>query len=468
VREVVMTKQITFPEHIWERLLLGCLALFPFLIIPGRDGESGWLLGKIGLLAVIGLLGLVQAKGWKDYRNVVSLLLIAHLVLVVISILNGRDDLVVNIFGHTGRADGLLYHVTLVLFGLVVYRVANSSHQFSTNLLRVFIFSALLQALIVILQRVGIDLIGPMLQGKPYLRTIGTMGHESFVASLLTPTIIALFFYKIKVNSARLSLALQGSLLLLISIGFGVCVSRASLLGVFIVLILITLIYRKKSFFAGLAVVSIGVYFGYALLPTAGLNAEKEVVSASTLFTRIEIWRLAFSSLREMPGQPFIGSGPDAFQKVLLEKIPVEDIMEQFRLEYAWPENAKIKEIQTFYEPEKPIRTKFWMVYFDDFGTEENAYRLYTLTLDKAHNFFLDRLLSFGGVNLIVWLIFYSVPLWWGIRQKSTTALAFAWSLFAIGIYYLTWFPAVQLEPVHLTIACCLWGLKTSSSNLSN
>lgn len=190
---------------------------------------------------------------------------------------------------------------------------------------------------------------------------------------------------------------------------------------------------------------------------------RKEVSDPTSGLSRLVIWKLAWEAIRSTPGQPFLGGGPDAFRVALLTRIPFEHLLEEYRLEYGWPKEAQVKEVRPLWSPEDPLRSRAWLVRFEKFKEErtDKTAKIYRVYLDKAHNLFLDRWLSYGLIAAIVWIYLY---LSGSLRAWGTSPLrqGLALSLLGVFIYYLFWFPVPQTEPFHLALIAAAFALPSA------
>jgi len=460
LKNLTKSQQITFSPIVWGNVFLSSLFLLTVLVLPGREG---WYYAKVTLVAIVGALGLGQSKSFSDYKNAFSLLLLGHLFLVSISLFNTQDAWVYSLLGE-GRADGFFYQIGLVFYAILAYRLAKDSQRFATKFIRVIIAAAVVQSIIVVFQKLGLDIVGYLIQGEAYGRILGSMGRSGIVAGFLLVAIILCFADTSKLKNPKLLDGISLFFISIISVGLGVADNRTSFIALLVAVFMLLAFYPKKKNSIRILLIILCIYMGQVLIPNKANIGELSQTAAptSTLQTRFKIWELAFKSLGAIPGAPFIGGGPDAFQLALLRSDPLDELFSLFRMEYAWPASATIREFMTPYVETDPIRSKTWFLTVDNFGEEGTKILQYSGNLDKAHNFLLDRLLSYGIFDSLIWLIIYVFPILGMLKHKAKLAV-FPFALIAINIYYLTWFPAIALEPIHLSVAAVAWGILASS-----
>ncbi|ADH62799.1 hypothetical protein Mesil_0887 [Allomeiothermus silvanus DSM 9946] len=458
-------------ERFWFFLLTGVLLLYPFIVRPLYFGaawvnpEEVWILPRILLLLFVGILGLLQAqRGMAAYRSPFVILLLVYLASVIPSSLNAQDDDASSvILGGRGRLDGLLYQVGLVLFGIFAYRVLRqetSSANAGTSstaiiALRVMVLGGSLEAAILMAQKLGAEFIGPLVRGVPYEAPVGTIGHPGMAAGFLLPLVfVGLGMWLLTEERKRAWLLLQ---VLLIAAGLGVTTNKASLLALIGILLIWNLIQRQPRLLWASSLVLLSFFAAKELLPNR-LGFDRSYADLTTGQTRIIIWKLAWEATRTIPGWPVLGGGPDAFRLALIRHIPIEHLLEEYRLEYGWPPQARVKEIKPLWRANDPLRSRSFLVEFENWTGSGKAAKILMYFLDKAHNLILDRLLAFGLLGALVWLGLYLYPVLRGWRGRLLQR-SLAMGLLAIFIYYLFWFPVPQVEPLHLVLIAAAWAL---------
>lgn len=458
-------------ERFWLFLLTGVLLLYPFIVQPLYFGaawvnpEEVWILPRILLLLFVGILGLLQAqRGIAAYRSPFAVLLLVYLISVVLGSLNAQDDDASSvILGGRGRLDGLLYQVGLVLFGIFAYRVLRREASSAIAALRVMVLGGSLEAVILMAQKLGAEFVGPLVRGVPYEAPVGTIGHPGMAAGFLLPLVfVGLGLWLLAEGRKRAWLLLQ---VLLIAAGLGVTTNKASLLALIGILLIWNVIQRQPRLLWASGLVLLSLFAAKELLPNR-LGFDRSYADPATGKTRLIIWKLAWEATRTIPGWPVLGGGPDAFRLALIRHIPIEHLLEEYRLEYGWPLQARVKEIKPLWRADDPLRSRSFLVEFENWTGSGKAAKILMYFLDKAHNLILDRLLTFGLLGVLVWLGLYLYPVLRGWRG-TLLQRSLATSLLAVFVYYLFWFPVPQVEPLHLVLIAAAWALLAQNPALT-
>lgn len=477
----MLKKSFHIPKF-WIGVVLGCIWLYPLLInyIPSKDfstrafeengvtviiSSSGpsseflWLWPRVLLLIVVGILGLLQARGWQSYANRFSYLLLTYLGFVILGCFNARDDEYTStLLGPENRMDGLLYQIALVLVALLTYRVLKEHPTAQRYLVLGLIIVGIIEAGVLVLQRLGHDPIGPLLRGSPYEIPVGTIGHPGMVAGLLLAIVV---------GGIGVLPYLQGAFtrvfvligLIIIAAGLGITTNKASFYALLVVLVIWNLIIRKRWLLSLSMVILLAITLTPKLIPN-NIGFQRSFTDPTTGRTRFIIWELALQALAKLPLSPWVGSGPDAFRLALLRHIPPEDLMREYRLEFGWPPDARIKELHILYNPGDPIRSKAFLVFFENYKTTNNkSAQIYKVYLDKAHNMMLDRMLSYGIFAVLITLFLYLWPVVQLFPSKEPFAQGILASVLAVFLYYQFWFPVIQVEPIHMAFVTIAWAL---------
>ncbi|RYM33241.1 O-antigen ligase family protein [Meiothermus sp. PNK-Is4] len=411
------------------------------------------------LLGLVGLLGVLQARGLQSYRNPFSYLLLLYLLFVVLGGLNSRDDDVsALILGPESRMDGLLYQIGLVLMSLFIYRVLRENRRAWPLLLSGLVVVGVVETAVVVLQRLALDPVGPLTRGFMYEVPVGTIGHPGMVAGFMVVVLIGGMGLSLR-TSGTAQRVLLGLALLTVALGLGITTNKASVYALFAVLVLWNLL-RRERWLLGLSVALLAMVLSAQSLVPNRLDFDRSLTDPATGKTRLVIWELALKAAARSPLSPLIGSGPDGFRLALLRYIPPEDLMREYRLEYGWPPEATIREIQTLYQPGDPIRSKAFLVFLDNYKSDTGKQGLiYKVYLDKAHNLLLDRLVSYGLFAVLITVALYLWPVWRLIRKANVFEQSILVALLAAFLYYLFWFPVVQVEPIHMVFVAMAWAM---------
>lgn len=439
-------------------LFPGALFLKPETLFDIHSQSVEWFqqLPKVLLLLAAGLLGFLTFKP-QNKKDPFLWLLGLHLLLVIVGCLNARDALTFSILGPDRRMDGLLYQTGLVLFSIFVYQTLRLKPDALPTLLLGLLWSGFIQSLVVLLQKVHLDVIGPLISWKSIQAPLGSVGQPGMLAGLLLVSLSAgLLLYIAERNERNRWFLLAG--IILVAAATGATTNRSSLIGLAIILAALNIQQRswKMAILSSLTVLTI--FCANTWLIEKASN--REYTNTTTGQSRILFWRLAISNLAKIPGEPFIGGGPDAFRLSILRDPQVKQLLPIYALEYGWPANARILNAKITQEDGSPLRSKLLTVTFYKYKGEKDQTIDFPLILDKTHNMLLDRLLDYGGFSLLIWMLLYLLPAWRLIHNKSNFIYpGVGWILVGLFAYYLAWFPVVQVEPLHLLVVAVAWTL---------
>lgn len=464
-------------------LLLAFLAVAPFFINPfhftgvratetlhqsgftmvishiGTPSEFLWIWPRVLLVSVVGLIGLLLLPAGKRlHRTAFTFSMLVYLVVVYISTLLAHDDWSFKILGGVGRLDGLFYQTGLVMFGIFAYdliKLSKDKNKLIHAALSILAISGGLEAAILIMQRIGIDLVA-LIHGGYYWTPVGTIGHPGMVAGFLIISIFSALWLS-ENTASPLTKILTYVLVALVSVGIGISANKSSTFAILTVLILLLLVRRDGKTLLALALFSLGVFIITPYIPNY-IEFNRNLVDTRTGKTRLLIWKMAVEAIAKTPGQPLIGAGPDGFLITLGTKIPIRELLQEYRIEYDWPKDAKIIDIKLLFTEKDPLRSRAFMVTLENYPTPGKTHRIiYRYYLDKAHNLFLDRAVSYGILAAAIWLYLFLFPIFKLYRRKDAASLYLAGGVLALFIYYLAWFPVPQTEPLYLTWLVIAW-----------
>jgi len=478
-------------------LVWAVLGVYPLFIYPiGQDPESTWLFPKVFYLLIVSLISSYLAArlpakqaAAKPIGKLPLYLLYIIAVLTIMSALNQLvsfgDSFAYVLIGGELRLNGLLYLSSLILLGISTYRffLSASNNPVEKNRLVTHAFYALattgfIQSVVAIGEFLGHSPIA-RLQGLNALT--GTVGNPGILGALLAISSLAsLYLY---LSSAERMRVLWAALAILELFTLGVATNRASILGIAVSLVLWILIWpvhlknQKLElrvlntndsistlrlsfvFFIAITVVSTGYFVNR-------VNGGKDIANTRSAVSRVEIWKLAFRALNEIPGEPFIGGGPDAFRLTLATRVPIWEQLKFYTNEYATGKAAigDIKSIKRLWTKGDPIRARAWMVTWSG-NTRPTIFRF---LLDRAHNFTLDRLLSYGLFGVLAWLVLYfgSLIIFFNnLASNTLVEFSIAAMLVSTFVYSLFWFLSIQIEPLIMALAVLAWILFPIRSN---
>jgi hypothetical protein len=481
-------------------LLIGFVALFPLVFVPGalfsspsiidntlriQAMEQFFFLPKLLVLCVFGLLALLESRK-HSWRSVWVGLLVAHLVLVVLSALNAHDTITYVLLGGQQRMDGVIYQIALVLIGVFAYQTFTRDKNSISRMIVAFVGAGAVQAVLVVMQQLGFDPVATFVRWKAFDLPGGSIGHPGMVAGLLLPAIIIAIWSYLNARTQQ-SKILWAISTLLLTVGLSIVSNRTALLGLGVGLLFVIVRQRSLEALGVSALLIVLVIFARNAIPSPNAP-NRDLVSTQTLETRRMIWPLAIQAVRATPDQPFIGGGPDAFRLWILRSKPLEKFVPLLGLELGWPANVRVGHAEVMQFPDTPIRDSVLRVKFAQYGDKQNITNDYPITLDRAHDLTLDRLVAYGGVSALIWLVLYLYPLlcplWNALARGRTKTVqdgaleslknpvgvlsgCLIGAVLALCVYYLAWFPVMQVEPLHLILLAAAW-VAISSPNRVN
>lgn len=454
-------------RQVEQGILYGLVIVFPLLVFPAGSAETALHLPRIAALCLVGAFGLVLIRRKEVAWSAFVGLSLLHLLLASVSTLVYWDPegWVFSVVGSRDRSDGLGYQLALGLTALFAYAVLRRSPEVRRTALRCFYLAGLTEAVVVILQRSGLDLLAFLTGLNVTTFPPGTLGHPGMVAGLLLPIAVLAFGELVTTAERRPLWALVT--LVVVALALGMTVNRASFLALLVVIVA-ALLQTRTLRVAVVGAVTVALVFAassYGPISTtnsavtAAPGGSRTLVQTGTLRTRLEIWRVALEALPLIRGQPLIGAGPDGFRTTLIREVPIERLATFYRLEYGWPEGEEIERIVPLAAEGDPLRSRnhLFIIRKPD-GTNEP--RILPVTLDRAHNLFLDRALSYGVLDALVWLALILIPVWRLLRRGGESrgvSRALAWASLSLFVYYLGWFAVVQVEPLHVILLALAW-----------
>lgn len=423
--------------------------------------EQFLYLPKLLFLVAVGVLGLLEVRKLIT-KSVFLFLLLANLVLVILSTLNARDEIAYSLLGPSQRFDGILYHFGLFAIGTFAYlSLRNAPQQFHWIAVGL-VAGCSVQTLIVVLQRLNLDPVTPLRLWQDFNAPLGTLGHPGMVAALLLPGILVALWQGIEDKQRRYRL-LWISAALFSAAGLGITSNSAAFYGLVATLIAINLLRRNwlLLFLSSLLVVAVLIPRTVLPNPRSFEKNSQSYQDTSTLETRFVIWQIALKAIQETPLQPILGGGPDALKLAQLRNPPLDLLAKQYALEFRWPKDAIVKDAYIKKFPGENIKIRDQWIAFElgQFDGQKNVTKEFGFAIDRAHNYGLDRWLAFGLISVAIWLILYLYPVYLSLRQGHWLG----WVFVALMIYYLAWFPVMQVEPVHLILLAAAWALLSSS-----
>lgn len=477
-------------------LLTVFVAVFPLVFVPGallwnppiiddtlraQAMEQFFFLPKLVVLCVFGLLALLEARK-QSWRHVWVGLLVAYLVLVILSAGSAQDTLTYVLLGGQQRLDGVLYQVALALIGIFAHQTFVRDPAGIPKVIAAFVAAGMVQSVLVVIQQLGFDPVATFVRWQAFGAPGGSIGHPGMVAGLLLPALVLSVWQLLELRGVR-SKVWWGSTTVTLAVGLSVVSNRTALIALGVALAFVVLRRRSLETLAVVGMVTLFVVFVRDAIPSPK-GPNRDLVSTQTLETRRMIWPLALQASRETRGQPFIGGGPDAFRLWTLRSVPLGQFVPLLGLELGWPSDAIIEGAEVVRPPDGPVRDSLLRVRFARFGDRKNVTQDFPITLDRAHNLVLDRLVAYGGLSALIWLVLYLYPLlkpvWDGLVRLRTDGLprsresdptgvlsgGLMAAVLGLSVYYLAWFPVMQVEPLHLILLAAAWVAVSSRSGV--
>jgi O-antigen ligase len=425
----------------------------PFADIMAR--EQFLFVPKLLFLLTVGMLGFLEVRK-QITRSVFLLLMLTSLALVILSTCNARDELTFSLLGPAWRLDGLLYYLGLFLVGVFAYTSLRQAPQHFVPVAAALVIGSCIQTLIILLQTLGLDQMTPLRLLQDFHKAPGTLGNPGMVAGFLLPAVlVALWLGLQERHRPYRFLWLAGALVS--AAGLGITENGAAFYALIATLAAMNLFKRHWGLLFLSLLVLVAVLAPRALIidPRGIEGVAQDYQDTASLKARFVIWQIALRGIGETPLQPFLGGGPDAMRLAQLRDPPVDLLAEFYALEFGWPPDAKIQDAQVKRFSENRIRDQWIAFNFERFGGQQDITKEFGFVLDRAHNFVLDRWLAFGLVSVVVWLILYLYPIYLSLRRGHWLG----WVFVALMIYYLAWFPVMQVEPIHLVLLAAAWAV---------
>lgn len=453
-----LSKKSAYP---W--LLFIFVLVYPLLFFPGTlfgrppiitpldnimASEQFLYLPKLLFLLGVGVLGLLEVR--RLIAPSTFLLLISlHLVLAVLSTLNARDSLAFNLLGPSQRFDGILYQAGLFAVGAFAYITLKSAPQHLRSLVIALVLGCSIQSVVLLSQGLGMDPVTPLRLWETPNMPLGTLGHPGMAAAYLLPGLLLALWYSLMAEERRYRHWWFGAALL-IATGLGITSNASAFYALIATLVLANILKRSWRLLLLSCLLLLAV-----LIPRTFSKETQSYTGTATFQTRLIIWQIALRAISETPFQPILGGGPDALRLAQLRNPPLDLLIKEYALEFGWPEDAVVKRayIKEADSANKGLRDHWLAIEFEQFGGSKNVTKEYSFAIDRAHNYILDRWLAYGLISVGIWLVLFLRP----IYQSFYLQNCFGWAFIALMIYYLAWFPVMQVEPIHLVLLAAAW-----------
>jgi hypothetical protein len=457
-------------------------ALYPFILIPGAlfftpaiidDStyqavyENFFILPKVLFMGVFATLGLViTRKIWT--RDVFVWLAIGHLMFVTLSSFNANDDWTFIFLGPQWRLDGLLYHIFLTFLMIAAYFTLKSQPKAWNTIILVLVIGGCVETVIFMFQRLNLDPINPLLfsYGRVSTNITGTMSNRGYLAAWLLPIAILGLPKLFQKKYHDYTLFFWIIALFLIIIGLSLTDNRTAIYSFYFTLFIWNIFYKSiKNMLISILIAFIATIAPF-LAPNVSSKEIRTFGDTTSLSTRTQIWQLTVNATHDVPLFPLLGGGADALRLSMLRNLPIQPYVKLIGLELGW-KNYEVDSAAVVV-PDNQLRLSEISVKFKRFGTEKNVTKNYLIELDRAHNYFLDRLIAFGIFSVFIWAILFFYPVWLGIwNRTSVTIFSISLALIAVILYYILWFPDNQAEPLHIIIISSAWAFLISKKRES-
>ncbi len=435
------------------------LVLYPNLFVRLPLLVDSWLLPRI-IFLVLPLVCAILCIKHLQLNRFFIFFLVANFILSIVTLLNPTEDsLIYNLYGENGRADGVIYQIQLLFFIIFAIFVLKNRVDF-LSIFIVLSFSGFIQSVLTIIQYIQIEI--PLFKAfLPYdfASVVGFMGHSGYVGGFFIPIIIANIYSLTKINFQKNQYLyyLLVFTLLINSLGLSVTQNRSSVLSALFLTLVYLILNIKNLRISILTIISAAlIFWGSSIVPVGAKIPDKELGNFNTFETRLLIWNIGIQLLPQSWGFPFIGGGVGEFKRLISDKLPPKTLFYFYEKELGWKPFDQIKTLKVLSDKTTGKRDKFFFVLWKD-----NKVNLQNITLDKTHNFYLDKIYSIGVFGACIWAIFYLFPIYCFLRlqrfQRTLELSSIMICLLGIQIYYLLWFPMPQVEPIHVVIALMAW-----------
>lgn len=451
-------------------IFVGFLVLFPLLIYPqflvemvwehrGIYFSNGELVYYVPRLVAMLLLALLTRRSWT-MKGWFPKILVGNAVWIsFVTVLHpDADGLWYTLGGNIGRLDGLLYQFLLVGVGMTAYGLVLGADNTAWRLRfrSTMAFTGLIPAVLVLLQGAGADPVGWFVWGKPLPFASATLGHPGFAACvLLISTLVALVI----AADLRRNLSWWITVLALEAGALGVTGNRTALIalagGSVTVLLLKTTRLRLVLVTLALVLAASG-----SLAPkwigASTTNGEQHLVNTNTLDTRLQLWQIAGHALTKSAETLVTGFGSGGLLYAAIEQLPAAALVPFWRLERGW--GASTVERFAYSSNGPQYRDVLATAVLKSPAGEVRTDEFYP-SVDKAHDYFLDRSLGYGVVDALLWAILFLAPILRAFRRGATDSLGLVPVAAALIVYGITWFGAVQTEPLQLIVLAAMWAV---------
>lgn len=343
-------------------LLCLLILVYPFIVIP--SGYGYFYMPRYVFLLVISVLGIpLLYREKKQLLSKFNLLIIIFILFMIISTVNSYDTLT----AWFGLQDTRFTGVSTYIFCIVIYLLAIINEK-TENLFNYMISACAIVSIIAIMQHFGLNIV-PHESYRDRFPPYGTIGQHNFLATYTVFILPASILYFLKSKKTYWLICS-----VLIFSGLLVSTTRGGWLAFIITyLIIIDYCFKHKELIKPLVKISI-IFF----IATCFLFSTKN----GLLFKRA-------------------GTIPDN----IISGVNLEDCAGSNRM-YIW---KKVIELVP----------QYWTFGIGPDNLIYAGIRLGSSTVDKAHNIYLEMLITMGVFTLVSYLVFLGLILKNCIREHK-------------------------------------------------
>lgn len=211
---------------------------------------------------------------------------------------------------------------------------------------------------------------------------------------------------------------------LLCCLGIGLCFNRASVLAVFLSILLCLVVNWRK--YMVLALLSgVFIFLGWGAVQIFNVQGTRELASSGTVISRSYMWKAGLNGIIE---RPLTGWGGGYFQRVWIQHISLLDLKKYMKLEY----NATLIKLDGEL-----------LITLNSDGTKSAA----PFAVWKSHNQFIEVALLYGIPGLLLYLlVLFRLFKAGGLRNPAVIGV------FAYHVFFMLWFSIPESDGV-------LWAL---------
>ncbi len=445
-------------------VLLAAFLCVTFFFIPVPRAEVAFKLSRVMFLGATGILAALALRGGRATvaRSAFGFMLGGHLAFVLLSqfAVHDPDGWTYVLLGTLNRPDGVMYQIFLAIFAWALYRTIATRREhriFVRDVLIVICIVLALQSILVLLERFGHFEVVKSLWVYAYFPVAsGTIGNSGMEAGLLLPG-IGILLSLVTASRHRWSWLWAVPVLVLYAVAVSATANKSAVYAaIALAVVAVAMVRTWRSGLVALVVVAC-LALGSPLLPNRTAT-QASLDDLGSLQGRLIIWRTALDAIRHIPGEPLLGWGPDGFRIAQLRGVvsPRDLIPFHIRRTKSWSPSDRVESFKIVHKPGQPLRSAAIVYYVDTGGKQPVAFP-YPVVVDRAHNYLLDRTLSYGGVDALIWIVLFLLPVVIGFTSKDWAFRGVAWGLASLVVYYQAWFPVLETEVFHVALIVIGW-----------